>query len=46
MTTKVEANGVVLGVEHFGDAATPLVLLAARESSANDRRLRHPYRYS
>ena len=24
----VEANGVVLGVEHFGDAAAPLVLLA------------------
>jgi pimeloyl-ACP methyl ester carboxylesterase len=25
--TTVEANGVMLGVEHFGDAATPLVLL-------------------
>ena len=24
----VEANGVALGVEHFGDAAAPLVLLA------------------
>jgi pimeloyl-ACP methyl ester carboxylesterase len=23
----VEANGVTLGVEHFGDAAAPLVLL-------------------
>ena len=28
MITKVEANGVMLGVEHFGDAAAPLVLLA------------------
>ncbi|MFF4893598.1 alpha/beta fold hydrolase [Micromonospora chersina] len=26
--TRVEANGVTLGVEHFGDAAAPLVLLA------------------
>jgi pimeloyl-ACP methyl ester carboxylesterase len=26
--TTVEANGVPLGVEHFGDAAAPLVLLA------------------
>jgi pimeloyl-ACP methyl ester carboxylesterase len=26
--TTVEANGVMLGVEHFGDAAAPLVLLA------------------
>jgi pimeloyl-ACP methyl ester carboxylesterase len=26
--TTVEANGVTLGVEHFGDAAGPLVLLA------------------
>jgi pimeloyl-ACP methyl ester carboxylesterase len=26
--TTVEANGVTLGVEHFGDAATPLILLA------------------
>src|SRR6266542_3144600 len=26
--TTVEANGVTLGVEHFGDAAAPLVLLA------------------
>jgi pimeloyl-ACP methyl ester carboxylesterase len=26
--TTVEANGVALGVEHFGDAAAPLVLLA------------------
>ena len=26
--TAVEANGVKLGVEHFGDAAAPLVLLA------------------
>ncbi|MEL7974659.1 alpha/beta hydrolase [Isoptericola sp. F-RaC21] len=28
MTTTVEANGVTLGVEHFGDAAAPLVLCA------------------
>ena len=27
-TATVEANGVALGVEHFGDAADPLVLLA------------------
>ena len=26
--TTVEANGVTLGVEHFGDTAAPLVLLA------------------
>jgi hypothetical protein len=26
--TTVEANGVTLGVEHFGDAAAPPVLLA------------------
>jgi hypothetical protein len=26
--TTVEANGVTLDVEHFGDAAAPLVLLA------------------
>ncbi len=26
--TTVDANGVTLGVEHFGDAAAPLVLLA------------------
>jgi pimeloyl-ACP methyl ester carboxylesterase len=26
--TTIEANGVTLGVEHFGDAAAPLVLLA------------------
>ena len=26
--TTVEANGVTLGIEHFGDAAAPLVLLA------------------
>jgi pimeloyl-ACP methyl ester carboxylesterase len=26
MTTTVEANGVTLGAEHFGDAAAPLVL--------------------
>jgi hypothetical protein len=26
--TTVEANGVTLGVEHFGAAAAPLVLLA------------------
>ena len=26
--TTVEANGITLGVEHFGDAAGPLVLLA------------------
>ena len=26
--TTVEAGGVTLGVEHFGDAAAPLVLLA------------------
>jgi hypothetical protein len=24
---RVEANGVTLGVEHFGDASAPLVLL-------------------
>jgi pimeloyl-ACP methyl ester carboxylesterase len=28
MTTTVEANGVRLGVEHFGDASAPLCLLA------------------
>jgi len=28
MTTTVEANGIRLGVEHFGDAAAPLVLCA------------------
>jgi len=28
VTTTIEANGVTLGVEHFGDAAAPLVLLA------------------
>jgi len=28
MMTTVAANGVTLGVEHFGDAAAPLVLLA------------------
>jgi len=28
MVTTVEANGVTLGVEHFGDATAPLVLLA------------------
>jgi pimeloyl-ACP methyl ester carboxylesterase len=28
MMTTVEANGVALGVEHFGDPAAPLVLLA------------------
>jgi len=28
MTTTVEANGVTLGVEHFGDEADPLVLCA------------------
>ena len=28
MTTTVEADGVTLGVEHFGDARAPLVLLA------------------
>ena len=28
MVTTVDANGVTLGVEHFGDAAAPLVLLA------------------
>jgi len=28
VTTTLEANGVTLGVEHFGDAAAPLVLLA------------------
>ena len=27
-TTTVEANGVTLGVEHFGEAAAPLILLA------------------
>jgi pimeloyl-ACP methyl ester carboxylesterase len=26
--TTVESNGVTLGVEHFGDASAPLVLLA------------------
>jgi pimeloyl-ACP methyl ester carboxylesterase len=26
--TTIQANGVTLGVEHFGDAAAPLVLLA------------------
>ena len=26
--TTVDADGVTLGVEHFGDAAAPLVLLA------------------
>jgi hypothetical protein len=26
--TTVEANGVTLGVEHFGEAAAPLILLA------------------
>jgi len=25
---QIETNGVTLGVEHFGDAAAPLVLLA------------------
>src|ERR671930_2679754 len=28
LMTTVEANGVTLGVEHFGDAGAPLVLLA------------------
>ena len=28
LMTTVEANGVTLGVEHFGDAAAPLLLLA------------------
>jgi len=28
MLTTVQANGVTLGVEHFGDASAPLVLLA------------------
>jgi len=28
MMTTAQANGVTLGVEHFGDAAAPLVLLA------------------
>ena len=28
MTTTIEANGVTLGVEHFGDEAAPLVLCA------------------
>ena len=28
LMTTVKANGVTLGVEHFGDAAAPLVLLA------------------
>src|SRR4051812_33884043 len=28
MYSTVQANGVTLGVEHFGDAAAPLVLLA------------------
>ncbi len=28
LSTTVEANGVTLGVEHFGEAAAPLVLLA------------------
>jgi hypothetical protein len=29
---RVEANGVTLGVEHFGDAAAPLVVLAGGTS--------------
>jgi pimeloyl-ACP methyl ester carboxylesterase len=28
VTTTIQANGVTLGAEHFGDAAAPLVLLA------------------
>ena len=28
MIQTIEANGVTLGVEHFGDASAPLVLLA------------------
>ena len=28
MSSTVEANGVTLGVEHFGEAAAPLLLLA------------------
>src|SRR5918911_4066297 len=28
LMTTVEANGVTLGVEHFGEAAAPLILLA------------------
>ena len=28
LTTTVEANGVTLGVEHFGETAAPLILLA------------------
>src|SRR5215217_176375 len=28
LMTRVKANGVTLGVEHFGDAAAPLILLA------------------
>ena len=33
---KVEANGVTLGVEHFGAAAAPLVLLAGGPTSSCD----------
>jgi RNA polymerase sigma-70 factor (ECF subfamily) len=32
--TTVKANGVTLGVEHFGDAAAPLVLLACHPALA------------
>jgi hypothetical protein len=30
--TRVDADGITLGVEHFGDAAAPLVLLAGGRS--------------
>jgi hypothetical protein len=32
--TTAEANGIWLGVEHFGDAAAPLVLLAGVNDQA------------
>lgn len=52
--TTVEANGVVLGVEHFGEAAAPLVLLVGGTTmlswpdalcEALARRGRHVVRY-
>jgi hypothetical protein len=33
--TTVEANGVTLGVEHFGEAAAPLILLAGGTTSCS-----------
>ncbi len=53
-TTTAEANGVTLGIEHFGDAAAPLVLLAGDTimlswpdalSQALARHRRHGVRY-